>query len=86
MAQRNTWQRDRVREALTDAPGFVSAQTLTLKAAPKARASVVAQLRFGQPVRVRETNRDFTLVACRAEDGEVELQGWVFSRYLRRFD
>jgi len=28
MAQRNTWQRDRVREALTDAPGFVSAQAL----------------------------------------------------------
>lgn len=28
MAQRNTWQRDRVREALADAPGFVSAQTL----------------------------------------------------------
>lgn len=65
---------------------FVSAQTLTLKAAPKARAPVVAQLRFGQPVRVLETNRGFTLVACRAEDGEVELQGWVFSRYLRRFN
>ena len=28
MAQRNTWQRDRVREALTDASGFVSAQAL----------------------------------------------------------
>ncbi|AUG28293.1 transcriptional repressor [Microbacterium hominis] len=28
MAQRNTWQRDRVREALSDATGFVSAQTL----------------------------------------------------------
>ena len=28
MAQRNTWQRERVREALVDAPGFVSAQTL----------------------------------------------------------
>jgi Fur family ferric uptake transcriptional regulator len=28
MVQRNTWQRDRVREALADAPGFVSAQTL----------------------------------------------------------
>lgn len=28
MAQRNTWQRDRVREALSDAPGFVSAQAL----------------------------------------------------------
>ncbi|KAA9154108.1 Fur family transcriptional regulator [Microbacterium lushaniae] len=28
MAQRNTWQRERVREALTDARGFVSAQSL----------------------------------------------------------
>lgn len=28
MAQRNTWQRERVREALDDARGFVSAQSL----------------------------------------------------------
>jgi len=28
MAQRNTWQRDRVRAALSDTPGFVSAQDL----------------------------------------------------------
>ncbi|WP_344066847.1 transcriptional repressor [Microbacterium pumilum] len=28
MVHRNTWQRDRVREALSDASGFVSAQTL----------------------------------------------------------
>ncbi|MFT3797769.1 Fur family transcriptional regulator [Microbacterium sp.] len=28
MAQRNTWQRERVREALADATGFVSAQSL----------------------------------------------------------
>lgn len=28
MAQRNTWQRERVREALSDARGFVSAQSL----------------------------------------------------------
>ncbi|GAA2909089.1 Fur family ferric uptake transcriptional regulator [Microbacterium keratanolyticum] len=28
MAQRNTWQRERVREALADVRGFVSAQTL----------------------------------------------------------
>jgi len=27
-ARRNTWQRDAVRQALEDAPGFVSAQTL----------------------------------------------------------
>lgn len=28
MAQRNTWQRERVRGALADAPGFISAQSL----------------------------------------------------------
>src|SRR4029079_9082388 len=28
VVQRNTWQRERVREALADARGFVSAQTL----------------------------------------------------------
>lgn len=28
MAQRNTWQREQVREALSDAPGFVTAQSL----------------------------------------------------------
>jgi Fur family ferric uptake transcriptional regulator len=28
MAQRNTWQRERVRQGLADAAGFVSAQTL----------------------------------------------------------
>lgn len=28
MVQRNTWQRERVREALSDASGFVSAQSL----------------------------------------------------------
>lgn len=28
MAQRNTWQRERVRTALGDAPGFISAQAL----------------------------------------------------------
>ncbi len=28
MTQRNTWQRERVREALADSPGFVSAQSL----------------------------------------------------------
>lgn len=64
---------------------FVSAQSLALKSGPKAKAAVVGQLRFGQAVRVLEKERDFTLVVWRSEDGKVELQGWVFSRYLRRF-
>ena len=65
---------------------FVSAQSLALKSGPKAKAPVVGQLRFGQTVRVLEKERDFSLVVWRSEDGKVELQGWVFSRYLKRLN
>lgn len=84
-----------VKEAAREAVGdvrllndfrFVSAQNLALKSGPKARAPVVGQLRFGQTVRVLERERDFTLVVWRSEDGKLELQGWVFSRYLKRFN
>jgi hypothetical protein len=64
---------------------FVSAQSLALKSGPRANARVVGQLMFGQLVRVLEKERNFTLVVWSSEDGEVELQGWVFSRYLKRF-
>ncbi|WP_280190368.1 SH3 domain-containing protein [Delftia sp. PS-11] len=65
---------------------FVSTQNLALKSGPKAKAPVVGQLRFGQTVRLLEKERDFTLVVWRSEDSKIELQGWVFSRYLRRFN
>ncbi len=65
---------------------FVGRESLTLRNAPKAKALTVGQLRFGQTVRVIEKERDFTLVSWRSEDGKIELQGWVFSRYLKRFN
>ena len=65
---------------------FVSTESLALKNAPKAKALTVGQLRFGQTVRVIEKERDFTLVSWQSEDGKIELQGWVFSRYLKRFN
>ncbi|KQP15568.1 hypothetical protein ASF45_28650 [Pseudorhodoferax sp. Leaf265] len=83
-----------VKEAAREAVGdvrllsnyrFVNVQRLDLRSGPKAKAPVIGQLRFSQTVRILEKDRDFTLVAWRSEDGKVELQGWVFSRYLRRF-
>lgn len=83
-----------VKEAAREAVGdvrmlknykFVSIQHLDLRTSPRANALVVGQLRFGQTVHVLEKERDFTLVTWRSEDGKVELQGWVFSRYLKRF-
>lgn len=83
-----------VKEAAREAVGdvrmlsdfrFVSAQSLALRLGPKAKAQAIGNLRFGQTVRVLDKERDFTLVVWRSEDGKVEIQGWVFSRYLKRF-
>lgn len=65
---------------------FVSTQVLWVRAKPGAKARVVGQLSFGNLVRLVEKDKDFALVAWRSDDGKAELQGWVFSRYLRRFD
>lgn len=65
---------------------FVGTESLALRNAPKAKAVTVGQLHFGQTVRVIEKERDFTLVSWQSEDGKIELQGWVFSRYLKRFN
>jgi len=63
-----------------------SGKTLAVRSAAGARASVVGQLRFGQAVYVVEKSKDFTLVEWRSEDGSAVLRGWVFSRYLQRFN
>lgn len=64
---------------------FVTAQSLAVRAEPKARGQTLGQLRLGQTVHVLGKERDFTLVAWQSEDGNAELKGWVFSRYLKRF-
>lgn len=83
-----------VKEAAREAVGdlrllrdyrFVTAQSLAVRAEPKARGQTLGQLRLGQTVHVLGKERDFTLVTWRSEDGSAQLQGWVFSRYLKRF-
>jgi len=83
-----------VKEAAREAVGdlrllhdyrFVTAQSLAVRAEPKARGQTLGQLRLGQTVHVLGKERDFTLVTWRSEDGNAQLQGWVFSRHLKRF-
>jgi hypothetical protein len=72
----------------TDASRFryVSKGTLTVRRSASATAPVIGSLHFPQVVEVIERRPDFTLVAWRGDDGESEVRGWVFSRYLKRFD
>lgn len=65
---------------------FVSKRRLELRSSPSSGAPLVGSLSFGQTVHVVGTTKNgFTLVAWRDAEGDGEIQGWVYSRYLKRF-
>lgn len=65
---------------------FVSVEVVSLRSSPGSKAPVVGTLRLGQAV-VLLDKRDngFSLVSWSDEDGRVLIQGWMYSRYLKRF-
>lgn len=65
---------------------YVSAKVLVVRQNPRARSPEIGRLQFGKPVKVIQKSNDFSLVLWTDRDSGVEIQGWVFSRYLGRFD
>lgn len=65
---------------------FVGAKILILRSSPSARSPALGELHFGQTVHVVQKGNDFTLVKWSSMDGTATIQGWVFSRYLKRFE
>jgi hypothetical protein len=64
---------------------LVVAKSLDVKASPAALGRSVGRLYFGSAVRVIRTQDAFTFVEWGHEDGAV-VSGWVYSRYLKRFN
>lgn len=64
---------------------FISVEKLAVTMSPKAKAPVVGHLKKGAVVRLLDEQGSFTLVSWRSEDGNIEIKGWVFTRYLERF-
>ena len=64
---------------------FISVEKLTVTMSPKAKAPIIGHLKKGAVVRLLDEQGSFTLVSWRSEDGNVEIKGWVFTRYLQRF-
>ena len=64
---------------------FISGKVVSVRMNPRANSPELARLKFGNVVRVVKTERDFTLVVWADKDAGVEIQGWVFSRYLEKF-
>ena len=65
---------------------FVSAPSLTVWSKNYTRSKYVGKLYFGYLVRIVQKNKNWSLIEYRANDGTAVIQGWVFTRYLKRFD
>jgi hypothetical protein len=65
---------------------IVSAQSLTVRQNPKARSPKLGNLGFGKVVHILKKDKDFALVLWRDTDSGAEIQGWVFARYLAKFN
>lgn len=65
---------------------FVSAKVLIVRQNPKARSPQIGRLTFSKPVKLLKKDKDFALVVWTDKESGTEVQGWVFSRYLEKFN
>lgn len=65
---------------------YVSAKVLIVRQNPRARSPEVGRLSFGKTVKLLEKEKDFSLVLWTDEESGAEIQGWVFSRYIGKFN
>ena len=65
---------------------YVSAKVLIVRQTPRTRSPEVARLSFGKPVRLLKKHKDFALVVWSDNESGAEIQGWVFARYLDKFN
>lgn len=65
---------------------YVSAKVLIVRQNPRARSPEVGRLSFGKAVRLLEKEKGFSLVIWTDTESGAEIQGWVFSRYLGKFN
>lgn len=65
---------------------YVSAKVLIVRQNPGAHAPEVERLPFGKAVRLLMKEKNFALVLWTDKDSGVEIQGWVFARYLGKFN
>lgn len=64
---------------------FVNAQKLNVRMNGKIRSPIVGSIGFGQPVEILKKDGDWTLVHYSNSENDTMIQGWVLSRYLKRY-
>jgi hypothetical protein len=64
---------------------YVSADILKVRYAATQKSKVIGYLNFGHAVLVLERKKNWTLIEWKDSEAEVQITGWVFSRYLSKF-
>lgn len=65
---------------------YVSAKVLIVRQNPKAMSPEIARLTFGKSVKLLKKDKNFALVLWTDNESGAEVQGWVFARYLNKFN
>jgi hypothetical protein len=74
---------ERVPAAALQTLRYVSVDVLNVRSSARRNSGCAGNLHFGDVVMEVRTTKDWTLVEF--NDGDVELRGWVITRYLKRF-
>src|SRR5690554_1069534 len=64
---------------------YVSADVLNVRYSASKKAETVGYLHFGYAVIVIDREKSWTLVEWNDPNSEIQIKGWVFSRYLAKF-
>jgi len=72
--------------SILDELRYVSADTLNVRQDASKKSEAIGILHFGQTVIVIDRRKSWTLIEWNDRDNHVQITGWVFSRYLNKFN
>ena len=65
---------------------YVTSKVVIVRQNPRALSPEMGRLTFGKTVKLVKKDKDFALVLWIDKESGAEIQGWVFSRYLSKFN
>lgn len=65
---------------------YISLDVVHVHKNPRAGSSKLGRLKFGNVVQVIKKEKDFAVVSWFDSESDASIQGWVFSRYLAKFN
>jgi hypothetical protein len=64
---------------------YVKADILCVRKNKSKSGQLIGHLNFGQVVEVLEKRKNWSLIKWEDETGQISIEGWVFTRYLKNF-